>query len=59
MRIGLRALGVNLESIKDLTFGEVFGTGVISIPEFNKKFWNLVKKKNLKVKLQVESTKKS
>ena len=58
-RIGLRALGVNLESIKDMTIGEIFGMGIISVPEFNKKFWQLIKERNLKVKLQVTSEKKS
>ena len=52
-RIGLRALGVNLDSIKDLTIGEIFGTGIVSVPECNKRFWKLIKEKNLKVKLQV------
>ena len=54
-RIGLRALGVNLDPIKHLTMEEVFGTGILSVPEFNKKFWQLVKSKNLKVKVVVSS----
>ncbi len=52
-RIGLRALGVNLDAIKDLTIGEVFGTGIVPVTEFNKRFWKLIKDKNLKVKLQI------
>ena len=58
-RIGLRALGVDLSSIKDMTIGEIFGSGIISVPEFNKKFWQLIKERNLKVKLQVTSEKTS
>ena len=57
-RIGLRALGVNLDSIKDMTVAEIFGSGVISVPEFNKRFWKLVRDRSLKVKLQVGSSKK-
>lgn len=52
-RIGLKAVGVNLDPIKHLTIAEVYGTGVVSVPECNKKFWNLIKAKNLKVKLIV------
>jgi len=58
-RIGLRALGVNLDSIKDMTIKEVYGSGIVSVPECNKRFWKLIKEKNLKVKLQVTSNKKS
>lgn len=58
-RIGLRALGVNLDSIKDLTIGEVYGTGVIPVTECNKRFWKLITEKNLKVKLQVGVKKSS
>jgi len=58
-RIGLRALGVNLDLIKDLTIEEVFGTGIVPVTECNKRFWKLIKEKNLKVKLQVSGEKKS
>jgi hypothetical protein len=58
-RIGLRALGVNLDSIKDLTIAEVYGTGVVPVTECNKRFWKLIKDKNLKVKLQVGVKKSS
>jgi hypothetical protein len=58
-RIGLRALGVNLDAIKDMTIAEVYGTGILSVPECNKRFWKLIKEKNLKVKLQVASKKQS
>jgi len=58
-RIGLRALGVNLDPIKDLTIKEIYGTGIVSVPECNKRFWKLIKQKNLKVKLQVSGGKKS
>ena len=56
-RIGLRALGVNLDVIKDLTIAEVYGTGVVPVTECNKRFWKLIKDKKLKVKLQVSSKK--
>lgn len=59
MRIGLRALGVNLDSIKDMTIAEVYGTGIVPVTECSKRFWKLIKEKNLKVKLQVTSEKKS
>ncbi len=52
-RIGLKALGVNLDAIKDLTIGEVFGTGIVPVTECNKRFWKVIKDKNLKVKLQI------
>lgn len=52
-RIGLKATGVNLDPIKDLTIAEVYGTGVVSVPECNKRFWKLIREKNLKVKLQI------
>jgi hypothetical protein len=52
-RIGLRALGVDLDKIKHLTIGEVYGDGVVSVPECSKRFWKLIKDKNLKVKLKV------
>ena len=58
-RIGLRALGVNLDSIKDMTIAEVYGAGIVPVTECNKRFWKLIKDKNLKVKLQVTSEKKS
>lgn len=50
-RIGLRALGVNLDPIKHLTIEEVFGSGILQITECNKKWWKLLNDKNLKVKL--------
>ena len=53
-RIGLRALGVNSDSIKDMTIKEVYGSGIVSVPECNKRFWKLIKEKNLKVKLNVK-----
>lgn len=52
-RIGLKALGVDLDAIKDLTIAEVFGTGVVPVTECNKRFWKLIKEKNLKVKITV------
>jgi len=58
-RIGLRALGVNLDAIKDMTIAEIFGVGIISVPEFNKRFWKLIKERNLKVKIEVTSEKTS
>lgn len=58
-RIGLRALGVNLDSIKDLTIGEVYGTGIVPVTECNKRFWKLIKDKKLKVKLKISGVKKS
>ena len=58
-RIGLRALGVNLDAIKDLTIAEVYGTGIVPVTECSKRFWKLIKDKNLKVKLKVLGAKKS
>lgn len=52
-RIGLRALGVNLEKIKHMTIEEVYGDGIVSVPECSKRFWKLIKEKNLKVKIKV------
>ncbi len=54
-RIGLRALGINLDPIRKLTIEEVYGSGIVSIPECNKRFWKLINDKKLKVKLQVSS----
>jgi hypothetical protein len=50
-RIGLRAVGVNLELIKDMTIGEVYGSGILPVTECNKRWWKLINEKNLKVKL--------
>lgn len=50
-RIGLRALGVNLDVIKDMTIAEVYGTGVVSIPQCSKRFWKLIKEKKLMVRV--------
>lgn len=58
-RIGLKALGVNLDAIKDLTIADVFGTGVVPVTECNKRFWKLIKEKNLKVKIAIVGEKKS
>ena len=52
-RIGLRALGIDLDKIKDMTVAEIYGEGIVSVPECSKRFWKLIKDKNLKVKLQV------
>ena len=57
-RIGLRAIGVNLDKIKDMTIAEVYGTGILPVTECSKRFWALIKKKNLKVKLKVDGKKK-
>lgn len=53
-RIGLKALGVNLDPIKHLTIEEVFGSGVLPITECNKKWWKIIKDKSLKIKLEVK-----
>ena len=53
-RIGLRAYGIDLDKIKDMTIEEVYGTGTIPVTECNKKFWKLIKDKKLKVKLEVD-----
>jgi hypothetical protein len=52
-RIGLKAVGVNLDPIKDMTVAEIFGTGIIPVTECNKKLWKLIKDKALQVKLPV------
>jgi hypothetical protein len=56
-RIGLKALGINLDPIKDLTIAEVYGEGVVPVTECSKRFWALIKEKDLKVKLQIKSEK--
>jgi len=50
-RIGLRATGINLDPIKNLTIEKIFGVGLISVPEFNRCIWKLIKERGLKVKI--------
>lgn len=57
-RIGLKAIGINLDKIKDMTIEEVYGSGILPVTECNKRFWALIKKKNLKVKIKVDGQKK-
>jgi len=56
-RIGLRAVGVNLDVIKHMTIEEVYGTGILPVTECNKRFWALIKSKKLKVKLDANGKK--
>jgi len=58
-RIGLKAVGVNLDVIKDMTISEVYGTGIVPVTECNKRFWALIKKKKLKVKIDVKGIENS
>jgi len=54
-RIGLKAVGVNLDPIQDLTVKEIFGSGITAVTECNKKWWKLIKDRNLKVKILVKN----
>jgi hypothetical protein len=56
-RIGLKALGVNLDPIKHLTIEEVFGSGIVAVTECNKKWWKIIRDKDLKIKLDVKGVK--
>jgi len=56
-RIGLKAFGINLDAIKHLTIEEVYGSGIVPVTECNKRFWKLIKEKNLKVKIVSEEHK--
>jgi len=38
---------INFAKVKDMTLGEVFGTGDIAPSEMTKKLWRVVKGKNL------------
>jgi len=38
---------INFSQAREVTLGEVFGTGDISPPEMTKKLWNFVKQNNL------------
>ena len=53
-RIGLKSFGINLDAIKHMTVEEIYGTGIVPITECNKRFWKLIKEKNLKVTLGAE-----
>ncbi len=57
-RIGLKALGVDMGPIKDLTIKEIYGSGIVSVPEVTKLWWALIREKELKVQIEVESSKK-
>lgn len=48
-KVGLQAVEVSFEKVKDKTLGEVFGTGVIPVTEISKKIWAMIKESNLRI----------
>lgn len=48
-KVGLQAVEISFEKVKDKTLGEVFGTGIIAVTEVSKKIWAVIKENQLRI----------
>lgn len=48
-KVGLQAVEVSFEKVKDKTLGEVFGTDAIAVTQISKKIWAMIKENNLRI----------
>jgi hypothetical protein len=47
--MGLTLVKISFEKVKDMTLGQLYGTGIVSASDLTKKLWELIKKENLRL----------